>query len=367
MLNNSYTSIGLMSGTSLDGLDMAYCRFWQEGSKWEYQILKATCLEYPNELFLKLKNAKGMSGEELAKLDIDYGKWLADVVNSFIFKENIKPDFIASHGHTVFHQPENSITLQVGSGNEIFVKCAIPVVCNFRQLDVALGGQGAPLVPIGDKLLFGDFDFCLNLGGIANISTNLLGKRIAYDIVPVNILLNHQAARANMTYDNGGSLASQGSIIEKLLVQLEALDFYKTSFPKSLGSEWIEENILSIKGFDHHPPENILRTYIEHIASRISSEIIALSDNDPNLIQKILVTGGGAWNTYLINTLKKKLGDKYDVLVPNKDLVNFKEALIFAFLGLLRIKSLNNCLASVTGASRDNCGGVIISSQNIIL
>ena len=227
--------------------------------------------------------------------------------------------------------------------------------------------RSAPLVPIGDQLLFGDFEFCLNLGGIANISTNRLGQRIAYDIVPVNIILNHQAERVDMRYDNGGSLASQGNIIEKLLEQLESLDFYNNSFPKSLGSEWIDQNILSMKEFDHNPPENILRTYIEHIANRISSEIIIQSEGFPNQTRKILVTGGGAWNTYLISVLKKKLSNKYEVLVPNKDLVNFKEALIFAFLGLLRIKSLNNCIASVTGASRDNSGGIIVSSQNIIL
>jgi len=356
-----------MSGTSLDGLDIVYCRFWFENSKWEYELLKTNCMEYPYDLFSKLKNAKSLSGEELVRLDADYGKWIADVVNTFILREGIKPDFIASHGHTVFHQPENSITLQVGSGNEIFASCKVPVVCNFRQLDVALGGQGAPLVPIGDELLFGEYDFCLNLGGIANISTNRSGQRIAYDIVPVNIILNHQAERAGMSYDRGGELAAKGEIIEKLILQLESLSYYKTPFPKSLGSEWIDSNILSIKEFCADPPENILRTYVEHITNRLSSDIIQLSSNSSSQTRKILVTGGGAWNTYLIHTLKKKLGKQFDVLVPKEDLVNYKEGLIFAFLGLLRIKNQNNCLASVTGASRDNSGGIIISDQNIIL
>ncbi len=367
MSKNACTCIGLMSGTSLDGLDIVYCRFWLDGLKWEYEILKTTCFEYPEDLFLKLKKAKGLPGEALIRLDTDYGKWIAGVVNSFIQKERIKPDFIASHGHTVFHQPENSMTLQIGSGNEIFAACNIPVVYNFRQLDVALGGQGAPLVPIGDHLLFGEYDFCLNLGGIANISTNRLGQRIAYDIVPVNIILNHEAGRVNMSYDQGGKLAAKGIIIQELLKQLESLDFYKSPFPKSLGSEWIEKNILSVKEFCDAPPENILRTYVEHITNRLSSDIIKLGTDSPNRIKKILVTGGGAWNTYLINCLRKKLGNQFDVLVPNEDLVNYKEGLIFAFLGLLRIKNQNNCLSSVTGASKDNSGGVIISDHNIIL
>lgn len=367
MANNSCTCIGLMSGTSLDGLDIVYCRFWFENSKWEYEILKTKCMEYPNGLFSKLKNAKLLSGEEFVRLDVDYGKWISEVVNSFILKEGITPDFIASHGHTVFHQPENSLTVQVGSGNEIFALCKVPVICNFRQLDVALGGQGAPLVPIGDELLFGEYDFCLNLGGIANISMNQLGQRIAYDIVPVNIILNHQAERVGMSYDQGGELAAKGDIIEKLLNQLDSLSYYMLPFPKSLGSEWIDSNILSIKEYCDDPPENILRTYVEHITNRLSVDIYQLAANSSNQTMKILVTGGGAWNTYLIRTLKKKLGNQFDVLVPNENLVNYKEGLIFAFLGLLRVKNQNNCLASVTGASRDNSGGIIIYDQNIIL
>ncbi len=179
-MNNSYNGIGLMSGTSLDGLDVVFAKFSKNTSGWQFEILTTTFVEYPAEILEKLEIAKKISSENLLKLDVAYGKWLGRKVSDFISSEKIHPDFVASHGYTVFHQPENNFTYQIGSGNEIFVECKIPVVYNFRQMDVSLGGQGAPLVPIGDQLLFGDYHYCLNLGGIANISTELFGKRIAY-------------------------------------------------------------------------------------------------------------------------------------------------------------------------------------------
>lgn len=360
-MNKTYNCIGLMSGTSLDGLDIVYANFWQYNSNWKYQILKTNFQEYPEGLYDQLKHAKNLSSEELLILDVIYGKWLGEKVHEFITMSDIKPDFIASHGYTVFHQPKHSMTLQIGSGNDIFAICKIPVVYNFRQLDVALGGQGAPLVPIGDRLLFGEYDYCLNLGGIANISTEHVAGRIAFDIVPANMILNHISQKLGEPFDRNGSFASQGTIISKLLIQLESLDFYKKKFPKSLGSEWVEENILSLDVLNNFAPVDILATFVDHIASRIVDDVSFLNQEKKSANSKILVTGGGAKNEYLIESIKYKLAGSAELIIPSDELVDCKEALIFSFLGVLRLKNAPNCLSSVTGAIRDSSGGIVIS------
>jgi anhydro-N-acetylmuramic acid kinase len=364
-MNKTYKGIGMMSGTSLDGLDIVYADFWQENLKWKYQILKTNFQEYPEELYDQLKHAKDLSSEKLMLLDVIYGKWIGEKAHDFINNKNINPDFIASHGYTVFHQPEHSMTLQIGSGNEIFAKCKIPVVYNFRQLDVALGGQGAPLVPIGDRLLFGEYDYCLNLGGIANISTEHSAKRRAFDIVPANLILNHMSQKLGKPFDRNGDFASQGTIISELLNRLESLDFYKKNYPKSLGSEWVEEKILSLDDLNSHDPMDILATLVDHIASRIADDVSLLNREKKSINSKILITGGGAKNGYLIERVKHKLGGSVELIVPSDVLVDFKEALIFAFLGVLRLKNVPNCLSSVTGASRDSTGGIVVSDQSV--
>jgi anhydro-N-acetylmuramic acid kinase len=365
-MNKTYKGIGMMSGTSLDGLDIVHCQFWQEAFKWKYKILNISFSEYPKDLLVLLETSRQLSSEDLLRLDISYGKWLGKKTHEFITAEDVKPDFIASHGYTVFHQPEHSMTLQIGSGNEISAKCKIPVVYNFRQLDVALGGQGAPLVPIGDRLLFAEYDYCLNLGGIANISTEYSAERIAFDIVPANMILNHISQKLGYPFDRNGDFASKGTIISELLIQLESLDFYKKKFPKSLGSEWVEENILSLGELNNYEPMDILATFVEHIASRIVDDVSFLNREKKSINSKILVTGGGAKNGCLIESIKYKLAGSVDLIVPSDVLVDFKEALIFAFLGVLRLKNVPSCLSSVTGASRDSSGGVVISDQSVL-
>ncbi|MFT7031531.1 MAG: anhydro-N-acetylmuramic acid kinase [Cyclobacteriaceae bacterium] len=365
-MNKTYRGIGMMSGTSLDGLDIVYANFWQENLKWKYQILKTNFQEYPEGLYDQLKHAKHLSSEKLMLLDVIYGKWIGEKAHDFINNKNVNPDFIASHGYTVFHQPEHSMTLQIGSGNEIFAKCKMPVVYNFRQLDVALGGQGAPLVPIGDRLLFGEYDYCLNLGGIANISTEHSAERIAFDIAPANLILNYFAQQLGEPFDRNGKFASQGTIISELLNRLESLDFYKKNYPKSLGSEWVEENILSLDDLNSHDPMDLLATLVDHIASRIVDDVCFLNREKKSASSKMLVTGGGAKNGYLIESIKNKLAGSVELIVPNEELVDFKEALIFAFLGVLRLKNVPNCVSSVTGATRDSSGGIIISEHSVI-
>ena len=341
-----------MSGTSLDGLDIAYCEFTDDRN---FQLLAAETYNYPAAWQERLASLHLASAEEYARADAELGRFFGEKIQHF---RNIHPgrvDYIASHGHTVFHQPENGFTAQIGDGNAIHAITGLPVVCDFRRLDVALGGQGAPLVPIGDRLLFGQYDCCINLGGIANISYELNNERIAYDIAPCNMALNYLAGKQGMTYDAGGETARRGSVITSLLARLETLEYYHVPAPKTLGKEWFEKSFLPyLAPFDNQPVENLMRTVTEHIALRLAASIVQ-SGTD---IHRILITGGGANNQYLLELLKEKIGN-IEIESADPRLVDYKEAIIFALLAYLRINNKTNTLASVTGASRDSCGGVI--------
>jgi len=352
-MNEKYRVIGVMSGTSLDGIDIAYCEFVKD-TRWAYKILAAETIEYSSDWKKKLNNLINENALEYVSTDIELGKLLGNSVKEFITKNKIEADFISSHGHTIFHQPARSITSQIGNGAAIASTCKTPVICDFRTKDVFLGGQGAPLVPIGDKFLFGDFDYCLNLGGIANISYEENSKRRAFDICPVNQPLNFLANLIGLEYDNGGETAAQGNLNSELLEQLNLLSFYEQRPPKSLGREWIDEHFISIIDNFKIPIPDILRTVCEHIASQISKVL----PNDPS--KKMIITGGGAYNSFLIQLLKLKTN--VALVIPEDKLIQYKEALIFAFLGVLRIRNENNCLSSVTGASEDCCSGSVYSN-----
>lgn len=356
---NNTRVIGIMSGTSLDGLDICLAQFTTEGDHWKYEIESAETFPYSSEWISKLvsaekKSKNGRAGEELMPLHSEYGKFLGEQVISFIEKNKVaKPEFVASHGHTIFHEParfigEKGYTFQLGAGAALRAACGIPVVCDFRTLDVSLGGQGAPLVPIGDALLFGQYDYCLNLGGFANISFDKNGKRIAYDICPANYVLNYLARRVGKQFDDEGNLAASGKIISTILENLDALPYYKKSAPKSLGREWVEESVFPLLAATVKT-EDLLRTYTEHIVGQISKSIAGQG--------KLLITGGGAHNSFFINRLKEKC--KNEIIIPDSKTIDFKEALVFAFLGLLRWRNQINTLASVTGAIRNSSGGEI--------
>ncbi len=339
--------IGLMSGTSVDGLDIAYCEFKKLEEGYSYTIGASSTIDYPEGLRDSLKNILHADPDEIEKLDQALGVFFGKAVSRFISNNELKPDLIASHGHTVFHQPEKGITLQIGDGKRIYELTNIPVAYDFRSKDVSLGGQGAPLVPIGDRYLFGEYDYCLNLGGIANISLEKNGERIAWDICPMNLILNRLAQRKGLEYDRRGELAKAGKIDQTLLDKLNALDYYEQTPPKSLGLEWIKEKVFPLLD-ECQSTENALATCVEHIVTQISQVV----DAD----KKILVTGGGAHNSYLISCLRKKV----QVVVPDSKLVNYKEALIFAFLGFLRVRGEVNVLKSVTGAKEDSVSGEIV-------
>lgn len=345
-----------MSGTSLDGLDLANCHIWQTENQWHYDIKKTKSVSYDSEMQEKLKHSIYLPADELLIFHNVYGTWLGEQVKAFVTEENLEVDFVFSHGHTTHHQPQKGITFQIGSGQHLANTCGLRTICDFRTNDVSLGGQGAPLVPIGDRLFFGEYDFCLNLGGIANISFEKEGKRIAYDIGLANMILNHITQQHQLSYDAGGRLALSGKINSTLLKKLNALEFYRLPYPKSIGYEWFVGEVVPLVTETNDSMENLLHTSIQHICEQIEVQVL---DHTEKPKSTLLVTGGGALNDFLVETLQKKLGDKVEVVVPSKTLIDFKEALIFALMGVLRWEEKINCLSSVTGAARDCTGGVV--------
>jgi anhydro-N-acetylmuramic acid kinase len=351
MKYTEYNVVGVMSGTSLDGIDLIFVKFKFEGS-WLFEIIHAETVAYEFGWGDKLKNLVSYSPEFLKQIDDDYTKYLAKVIKSFIVKYDLKNlDAVCSHGHTALHRPENGLTYQIGNLPEISRLINQKVVCDFRVQDVKLGGQGAPLVPIGDKLLFSEYDFCLNLGGFANISTEFNKERIAYDICPVNIVLNHYVKSLGVDFDDKGKLALAGKINETLLSKLNDLEFYKKTYPKSLGLEWVGKHIFSLIDSFQLDIKDILKSFVEHIAIQLSNEINRKSN------ASVLVTGGGVYNDYLIKRLEYYSINK--IVIPSKDIIEFKEALIFGFLGVLKMRNEVNCLQSVTGASQNHSSGMV--------
>jgi len=346
-----YHVLGVMSGTSLDGIDIAeiWFRLSSDGS-WSYTLGKAETIAYDDDMKANLKQAINWERKAIDIFNKTYTQYLADKISSFINRHEInKLDAVCSHGHTILHQPEQGFTLQIGNLPKISEIIKQNVVCDFRIQDVALGGQGAPLVPIGDQLLFNEYDYCVNLGGFANISLTKDDKRIAYDICPVNIVLNVYAEKLGLPYDKGGTIAKSGNLLLAKAAQLDALPYYKKQAPKSLGLEWVQQEILPILEATYASPKNTLRTFTEHAAKQIARQF--------NKGSKVLVTGGGAYNEYLLQRIEYY--KDIELVLPSAALVEYKEALVFGLLGVLRLRDEINCLSTVTGASKDHSSGIV--------
>ncbi len=353
-LKSNYKVVGVMSGTSLDGIDLVCVSFYKE-ENWRFEIHHFETIAYLEDWKERLQKGIHLSSEELYELDSEYTAYLAKVVRSFIKKYTIQGlDAVCSHGHTILHRPQDGITLQIGNMPEIADLIGEQVVCDFRKQDVSLGGQGAPLVPIGDALLFDTYDYCLNLGGFANVSTLQNNIRIAYDICPINIVLNSLAERLGLAYDDEGKIAASGKLVNQVLEQLNGLSYYQNPPPKSLGLEWVIQNIFPLMNAEKHPPEDLLHTFTEHCAMQLAVNFMEGSS--------ILITGGGAYNLYLLQRLK--FHKNLNIIIPEKEIIEYKEALIFGLLGVLKLRGEVNCLASVTGASQDHSSGVIYHPKN---
>lgn len=361
-----YRAIGIMSGSSLDGLDIAFVEFQENGGKWTYEIKETACYIYDEEWINHLKNAVSLSALEYQMLDTDFGHYLGQKVNEFIedHKLQYKVSLIASHGHTTFHVPSKKMTAQLGDGAAIAAETGLPVVTDLRALDVALGGQGAPIVPIGEKLLWNKYDYFLNIGGIANISVNT-DPYVAFDICPANRVLNMLANEMGEPYDNAGQIAASGNINSSLLEKLNQLDYYKHPYPKSLANDFGTDVVYPMIRDAGCGIPDALRTYVEHIALQISNAITGLGNfksQTSNL--KLLTTGGGAFNKFLVKQISDTLKElKIEVIIPDPNLVSYKEALIMAFIGVLRWRQEYNVLSSVTGAARNSIGGALWTGQ----
>ena len=362
-----YRAIGLMSGSSLDGLDIVFTELHENAGIWTFEILAAACYEYTEEWKNKLRSATALNALNYQLLHAEYGNYLGSEINRFIEENNLhyKVGLIASHGHTIFHVPSKRMTAQLGDGSAIAAVTGLPVVSDLRALDIAFGGQGAPIVPIGEKLLLKDYDLFLNLGGIANISFKLPNEYIAFDICPANRVLNLLSGLVNKEYDAGGQMASSGNVHAGLLQKLNELDYYRQNYPKSLANDFGTDIVFPlIKSFGL-PHSDSLRTYVEHIVQQTKKAIDAVDTQHPiNQSRKLLITGGGAFNTFLIQCLTEELSSSgIQVIVPNDKIVMYKEALIMALIGVLRWRQEYNVLSSVTGAKRDSIGGAVWIGQ----
>ncbi|SMO53272.1 anhydro-N-acetylmuramic acid kinase [Saccharicrinis carchari] len=348
----TYKAVGVMSGTSLDGLDLVLCEFTCQQGAWHYAFLKGTTVLYPDKMKNELAMAHQLNAYSFVELHRNYGRFIGDEVAKFR-GEHCDIDLVASHGHTVFHEPDNNVTFQIGCGAQIAAACGMPVVSDFRTLDIALGGQGAPLVPIGDSMLFGKYDACVNLGGFANISFGRNGERIAFDICAVNIVINEIVQKEfGVLYDESGQLGAGGKVDSSLLKELNSLDFYGWPAPKSLAREWVETTFMPIlKSYDSLDKKDILATCYHHFAWQIAAVL------NQQQVKSCLFTGGGTYNHYLMQLIGGY--SKAGLIIPDKQVIDFKEAIIFAFLGVLRMSKQVNCLASVTGASKNNIGGSV--------
>lgn len=352
MSKHTYHILGVMSGTSLDGIDLAEVFFTFENGRWTYAFGVSATMPYSNYWYRRLQDALHYAPLELQQLNQEYTAYLGEVIASFIQTYGLQTlDAVCSHGHTILHQPQNGYTLQIGNLPEIASYCQQTVVCDFRVQDVERGGQGAPLVPVGDRMLFSEYTYCLNLGGFSNVSFEHHQRRIAFDISPVNTVLNHYAAQLGMAYDAGGARAAEGTLLPELWKALNDLEYYAQPFPKSLGVEFVREKVLPLMHRYNPSPIDALRTFTEHIAYQTAQAL-------PIAQGRLLITGGGAYNHFLRQRMQAYLPEM-TLIVPDNTTLEFKEALIFGLLGVLRLREEINVLSSVTGAHEDHCSGKV--------
>ncbi len=359
-----YKAIGLMSGSSLDGLDIAYVHLHETAGKWAYEIVHSQCRAYPAEWTAKLSNAVSLSAIDYQLLHTAYGHFTGQAVNLFIEELQLhhQVHLVASHGHTTFHLPQQQMTGQLGDGAAIAAVTGLPVVSDLRAMDIAFGGQGAPIVPIGEKLLLSDYSLFLNLGGIANLSFNLPEKYIAFDVCPANRVLNLLVAPTGKAYDDGGQLAASGQLNKKLLEQLNLLDYYGQAYPKSLANDFGTATVFPLVQQYAWPAADALHTCVLHVAMQIKHAVQRVVQETGFNSQgaKMLVTGGGAFNTFMVHSILQQLAATgIEVVVPDSQLVNYKEALVMALIGVLRWREEYNVLASVTGAARNSINGAL--------
>ncbi len=361
-MKKKFLVLGLMSGSSLDGLDLAACIFDVKMDatgvpRIAWKMLACETMPFSSEWAKQLQDAPHFSAKELLEIHQSFGKYLGEQCHIFIKKNKLKPDFISSHGHTVFHHPERGFTCQIGDGAAIAAMTKLPVVADFRTMDIALGGQGTPIAPAADKYLFPGYDFYLNIGGISNITTTLNQNLIAFDIAPANQALNFLAQQVGLAYDKDGLLAAKGKVNLELKAALDSLDYFTQAYPKSLDNQWIKQHYSSIfQQYNCSIPDKLC-TACHQQAEQISQTVHELQKLEHKKQYSMLVTGGGAFNSFLMAKIKEKSG--LEIVLPSPEIIGFKEAVLMGLMGVLRWLEIPNCFASVTGAERDSIGGGI--------
>jgi anhydro-N-acetylmuramic acid kinase len=360
-----YRAIGVMSGSSLDGLDIACVEFETSGGRWKMQVLAACCEPYTEEWTEKLRSSTKLAARDYLLLHSEYGHYIGKALNRFIDAHELqyRVGLISSHGHTSFHLPP-MMTGQLGCGAAIAAETGLPVVNELRAMDLAFGGQGAPIVPMGEKMLWGDHAFFLNIGGIANVSWTRPDGSVAFDICPANRVLNMLAAKLGQAYDAGGAIAASGKLHQALLAQLNNLPYYGKPYPKSLANDFGTETVYPLLGNSGvADTADLMRTYVEHIAQQTRRAMLMMLSSGGLTHagnQRMMVTGGGAFNHFLVQRIAQMLeplGIVAEAAEPN--LVNYKEAIVMAFLGVLRWREEPTVFSSVTGAREDSVGGAL--------
>lgn len=359
-----YQVLGLMSGSSLDGLDIAFCEFIVEDQKiFSWQLLQADTIPFSEMWQSRLAHLPHQSALVYAQSHVYFGHYMGELVNQFLEKYSIQPDFIASHGHTIFHYPEKRMTAQIGDGAALAAVTGCPVISDFRTQDIAINGEGAPLAPTADKHLLSGYDFYLNLGGIANVSCNVNGKFVSFDIGGANQIFDALARLVDLDYDDEGKIASAGKVVNELLSEVNSIDYFAQKYPKSLDNQWVVNNL--VKKYMEYPEsvENRMRTAVEQLAQQTVQDVIQVIENEGFIKQKYTMypTGGGVFNTFLMQRMQELFLEKMDleIVLPEKEIIQFKEAILMGLLGVLRMENIPNCMSSVTGAKRDTIGGAV--------
>ncbi|MEM9850303.1 MAG: anhydro-N-acetylmuramic acid kinase [Bacteroidota bacterium] len=367
MTKRTYRILGLMSGSALDGLDLAYCRFELAANRdfelLNWEIEQATTLPYSESWQNRLAQLIHADARSFAETHVHYARYVGQLVNQFLADYQLDPDYIASHGHTIFHFPDLFYTTQIGEGAALAATTGYPVICDFRTQDVAQGGQGAPIASIADKYFFGQYDFCLNLGGIANLTAKVDKKYVAFDISGANQILNALAAEIGLAYDDKGELAAQGNLIPTLFKASNQLDFLTADYPKTLDNQWVKTQLLPIFKNPSYALKDRLHTAVQHIAYQIAAAVKKVVEQEAmrKSSYHFLATGGGAYNNFLMTSMQRAFAQHTPVHihVPSDTIISFKEAAMIALMGVMRIENVPNCMSNVTGAKFDTINGAI--------
>lgn len=358
---NVYRVIATMSGSSLDGLDIAYAHI-QLDPEPAFRIVAADTFAYTDAELQVLRTVSRTGTHADDQTDQWFGAVSAAYISAFLRQLGYPPvDLVASHGHTTLHKPSLGISQQIGDPQVMANALRLPVIARFRQADVDAGGQGAPLVPLCDQLFFSEYDACLNIGGIANISFETPQGRVGFDICGANQILNFFAEQAGWPYDAEGEMAAAGEMDPALFDQLNAVPFLAAPYPKSLDNHFVHRAFIEPLQRAPLMLNDKLATAAHHIAYQIARVIEQQPGRRALADYRLLVTGGGAFNRHLIRLIRDHA--RIQVQLPDTIIIQYKEALAMALMGVLRFQNRSNFLPSVTGASAAVSGGVIATPE----